>query len=206
MKKIREGTFEIEKGVEDVHSQVEIMLTNELGEVGKKLHTGRSRNDQVLVDLKLFTRQALKTVVLKTQKLFKNLLELSNKHKNILMPGYTHMQVAMPSSFGLWFGAFAESLVDDMQLLLAAYRINDQNPLGTAAGYGSSFPLNRSLTTQLLGFNNMQVNSAYAQTSRIKNEKTITFALSITGKYAFKACYGCLPLQRTELQVLHFAR
>jgi argininosuccinate lyase len=178
MKNIREGTFEIEPGVEDVHSQVEIILTNELGEVGKKVHTGRSRNDQVLVDLKLFTRQALKTVVLKTQKLFKILIDLSNKHKNILMPGYTHLQVAMPSSFGLWFGAFAESLVDDMQLLLAAYRINDQNPLGTAAGYGSSFPLNRSLTTQLLGFNNMQVNSAYAQTSRIKNEKTVTFALS----------------------------
>ncbi len=178
MKKIREGTFEIEDGVEDIHSQVEIILTNELGEVGKKLHTGRSRNDQVLVDLKLFTRQSLKTVVLKTQQLFKILLDLSNKHKNCLMPGYSHMQVAMPSSFGLWFGAFAESLVDDMQLFLAAYRINDQNPLGTAAGYGSSFPLNRTLTTHLLGFNNMQVNSAYAQTSRIKNEKTVTFALS----------------------------
>ncbi len=178
MKKIQEGSFEIEPGVEDIHSQIEIILTKELGEVGKKIHTGRSRNDQVLVDLKLFTRQALKTVVIKTQKLFKILMKLSNKHKKLLMPGYTHMQVAMPSSFGLWFGSYAESLVDDMQLLLAAYRINDQNPLGTAAGYGSSFPLNRTLTTQLLGFNNMQVNSAYAQTSRIKNEKTVAFALS----------------------------
>lgn len=178
MKQIMAGNFEIEEGIEDVHSQIEIMLTRDIGETGKKLHTGRSRNDQVLVDLKLFTREALKNTVTQTHKLFKVLIELSNTHKDALMPGYTHMQVAMPSSFGLWFGAFAESLVDDMQLLLAAYRINDQNPLGSAAGYGSSFPLNRSLTTQLLGFNNLQVNVAYAQLSRTKNERTIAFALA----------------------------
>jgi argininosuccinate lyase len=178
MKQILAGKFEIEEGVEDVHSQVEILLTNELGEVGKKLHTGRSRNDQVLVDLKLFTRDALKGTVELTYKLFKTLIELSNTHKDLLMPGYTHMQIAMPSSFGLWFGAFAESLVDDVQLLLAAYRISDQNPLGSAAGYGSSFPINRTLTTQLLGFHNLQVNAAYAQLSRTKNERTIAFALA----------------------------
>jgi argininosuccinate lyase len=178
MKQILAGKFEIEEGVEDVHSQIEIMLTNELGEIGKKLHTGRSRNDQILVDLKLFTREALKDTVHLTHQLFKTLINLSNKHKDVLMPGYTHMQVAMPSSFGLWFGAFAESLVDDIQLLLAAYRISDQNPLGSAAGYGSSFPINRTLTTQLLGFNSLQVNVAYAQISRTKNERTIAFALA----------------------------
>ncbi len=172
------GKFDIAEGVEDVHSQVEIMLTEELGEIGKKLHTGRSRNDQVLVDLKLYTREALKQTVEITHRLFKTLIALSNNHKNDLMPGYTHMQVAMPSSYGLWFGAFAESLVDDVQLLLAAYRISDQNPLGSAAGYGSSFPIDRTLTTQLLGFNTMQVNAAYAQISRGKNERTIAFALA----------------------------
>lgn len=178
MKVIKAGKFEIEEGIEDVHSQIEIMLTRELGEIGKKLHTGRSRNDQVLVDLKLFTREELKNTVLLTQQLFHTLISLSNRHKDVLMPGYTHMQVAMPSSFGLWFGAYAESLVDDLQLLLAAYRISDQNPLGSAAGFGSSFPINRSMTTQLLGFNNLLVNVAYAQVSRSKNERTIAFALA----------------------------
>jgi argininosuccinate lyase len=178
MNQIKAGEFDIEEGVEDVHSQVEIMLTRELGETGKKLHTGRSRNDQVLVDLKLFTREELKKTVNHTHQLFLTLIKLSNKYKDVLMPGYTHMQVAMPSSFGLWFGAFAESLVDDLQLLLAAYRISDQNPLGSAAGYGSSFPINRTLTTQLLGFNNLQVNVAYAQVSRSKNERTIAYALA----------------------------
>ncbi len=178
LKDILADNFYIEDDVEDVHSQVEIMLTRKLGEVGKKLHTGRSRNDQVLVDLKLFTREALKNTVHLSHQLFKTLIQLSNTHKDVLMPGYTHMQVAMPSSFGLWFGAFAESLVDDVQLLLAAYRISDQNPLGSAAGYGSSFPINRSLTTQLLGFNNLQVNVAYAQISRSKNERTIAYALA----------------------------
>lgn len=178
MKSIIEGNFEIEDGVEDVHSQVEITLTRELGEVGKKLHTGRSRNDQVLLDLKLFARDAIKTTVNQAHALFRLLLRQSNQYKDVLMPGYTHMQVAMPSSFGLWFGAWAESLVDDIQLLLAAYRITDQNPLGTAAGYGSSFPIDRCLTTQLLGFNNLQVNAAYAQISRVKTDKTVAFALS----------------------------
>jgi argininosuccinate lyase len=178
LKDIMAGNFEIEDDVEDVHSQIEIMLTRKLGETGKKLHTGRSRNDQVLVDLKLFTREALKNTVHLCHELFKTLIQLSNTHKDLLMPGYTHMQVAMPSSFGLWFGAFAESLVDDVQLLLAAYRISDQNPLGSAAGYGSSFPINRTLTTQLLGFNSLQVNVAYAQISRSKNERTVAYALA----------------------------
>ena len=178
MKTIIEGNFEIEEGVEDVHSQVEITLTRELGEVGKKLHTGRSRNDQVLLDLKLFARDALKTTVNQAHALFRLLLKQSNLYKDVLMPGYTHMQVAMPSSFGLWFGAWAESIVDDIQLLLAAYRITDQNPLGSAAGYGSSFPIDRCLTTQLLGFNNLQVNAAYAQVSREKTDKTVAFAIS----------------------------
>lgn len=178
LKDILAGNFDIEDDVEDVHSQIEIMLTRKLGETGKKLHTGRSRNDQVLVDLKLFTREALKNTVHLCHELFKTLIQLSNTHKDVLMPGYTHMQVAMPSSFGLWFGAFAESLVDDVQLLLAAYRISDQNPLGSAAGYGSSFPINRTLTTQLLGFNSLQVNVAYAQISRSKNERTVAYALA----------------------------
>lgn len=178
LKDILAGNFDIEDDVEDVHSQIEIMLTRKLGETGKKLHTGRSRNDQVLVDLKLFTREALKNTVQLCHELFKTLIQLSNTHKDVLMPGYTHMQVAMPSSFGLWFGAFAESLVDDVQLLLAAYRISDQNPLGSAAGYGSSFPINRTLTTQLLGFNSLQVNVAYAQISRSKNERTVAYALA----------------------------
>jgi len=178
LKDIMAGSFDIEDDVEDVHSQVEILLTRKLGETGKKLHTGRSRNDQVLVDLKLFTREALKNTVHLCHQLFKTLIQLSNTNKDVLMPGYTHMQVAMPSSFGLWFGAFAESLVDDVQLLLAAYRISDQNPLGSAAGYGSSFPINRTLTTQLLGFNSLQVNVAYAQISRSKNERTVAYALA----------------------------
>lgn len=178
MKTIKKGEFEIAEGVEDVHSQIEIMLTEELGDTGKKLHTARSRNDQVLLDLKLFTRDALKETVKLTQKLFNTLIRLSNKNKRILMPGYSHMQVAMPSSFGLWFGAYAESLVDDLTLLLAAYRISDQNPLGSAAGFGSSFPIDRCLTTELLGFKSLQVNSAYAQMSRTRGEKTVAFALA----------------------------
>ncbi|MBJ2160944.1 MAG: argininosuccinate lyase, partial [Muribaculaceae bacterium] len=149
---IEEGNFRIDEGVEDVHSQVEFMLTAKLGDIGKKIHSGRSRNDQVLVDLKLFMRDELRRIASETERLFHKLLELSEKHKDVLMPGYTHLQVAMPSSFGLWFGAYAESLADDMQLLVAAYNIANQNPLGSAAGYGSSFPLDREMTTRLLGF------------------------------------------------------
>jgi argininosuccinate lyase len=164
------GKFEIEPGIEDVHSQVELLLTRRLGETGKKIHSGRSRNDQVLVDLKLFTRNRLAALANQSQKIFDLLVSLSEKHKNVLLPGYTHLQIAMPSSFGLWFGAYAESLVDDMEMLQTAYRIANKNPLGSGAGYGSSFPLNRTMTTELLGFENLHYNVVYAQMSRGKTE------------------------------------
>ena len=186
------GEFVIEDDVEDVHSQVELMLTRRLGDVGKKIHSGRSRNDQVLVDLKLFTRSELRRVVDAVVRLFHVLQAQSERHKDVLMPGYTHLQVAMPSSFGLWFGAYAESLVDDMQLLLAAYRTTNRNPLGSAAGYGSSFPLNREMTTRLLGFDSMAYNVVYAQMGRGKNERNVAFALAgvagTVAKLAFDAC------------------
>ncbi|ERM82986.1 argininosuccinate lyase [Rhodonellum psychrophilum GCM71 = DSM 17998] len=175
---IEKGQFRIEEGVEDVHSQVEFLLTQRFGDVGKKLHSGRSRNDQVLVDLKLYYRAALRELVEATAELFSLLQDLSEKHNKDLMPGYTHTQLAMPSSFGLWFGSFAESLTEDMDLLLAAYQLSNKNPLGSAAGYGSSFPLNRSLTTQLLGFADLHHNVINAQNSRGKTEKYISFALS----------------------------
>jgi argininosuccinate lyase len=164
------GKFEIEPEIEDVHSQVELLLTRRLGETGKKIHAGRSRNDQVLVDLKLFTRNRLEGLANQSHKVFDLLISLSEKHKNVLLPGYTHLQIAMPSSFGLWFGAYAESLVDDMEMLQTAYRIANKNPLGSGAGYGSSFPLNRTMTTELLGFENLHYNVVYAQMSRGKTE------------------------------------
>ena len=189
---IEAGDFVIEEGVEDVHSQVELMLTRTLGDTGKKIHSGRSRNDQVLVDLKLFTRHELQGICNRVKELFHALIEQSEKHKNVLMPGYTHLQVAMPSSFGLWFGAYAESLTDDMLFLQAAYRMCNRNPLGSAAGYGSSFPLNRTMTTELLGFDSMNYNVVYAQMGRGKTEKNVAFALaSVAGtlaKLAFDAC------------------
>ena len=175
---VLEDNFEIQDGVEDVHSQVELILTERLGAVGKKIHSGRSRNDQVLVDLKLFTRTELRQVVELLQPLFKQLIALSEQHKDVKMPGYTHYQVAMPSSFGLWFGAYAESLVDDMHTLLAAFKITNKNPLGSAAGYGSSFPLNRTMTTELLGFDDLNYNVVYAQMGRGKTEKSVAQALS----------------------------
>jgi argininosuccinate lyase len=175
---IAAGKFTIEAGVEDVHSQVEMLLTQRIGEAGKKIHSGRSRNDQVLVDLKLFFRHELQQVVEETTTLFRLLIELSEKHKDVLLPGYTHLQVAMPSSFGLWFGAYAESLADDLELVLAAYKITNKNPLGSAAGYGSSFPLNRTLTTELLGFDSLNYNVVYAQMGRGKTERIIAQALS----------------------------
>ena len=191
-RKAEEGTFVIEDGVEDVHSQVELMLTRELGDLGKKIHSGRSRNDQVLLDLKLFTRTQLREIAELTESLFDTLIAQSDRYKNVLMPGYTHLQIAMPSSFGLWFGAYAESLADDLQLLLAAYRICNRNPLGSAAGYGSSFPLNRTMTTDLLGFDSMNYNVVYAQMGRGKMERSVAFAMaSIAGslaKLAFDAC------------------
>ena len=175
---IEQGNFVIEPGVEDVHSQVEKLLTERIGDAGKKIHSGRSRNDQVLVDLKLFFRNELQHVVEETQQLFRLLIELSDKYKNVLLPGYTHLQVAMPSSFGLWFGAYAESLGDDLEMVLAAYRITNKNPLGSAAGYGSSFPLNRTLTTNLLGFDGLNYNVVYAQMGRGKTERIIAQAIS----------------------------
>ena len=192
LKDIRAGEFHIEEGVEDVHSEVELLLTRRLGDVGKKIHSGRSRNDQVLVDLKLWTRRQLREVVTLTKTLFDELQAQSERYKGILMPGYTHLQVAMPSSFGLWFGAYAESLVDDMMFLQAAYRMTNRNPLGSAAGYGSSFPLRREMTTRLLGFDSMDYNVVYAQMGRGKTERNVAFALaSIAGtvaKLAFDAC------------------
>ena len=172
------GQFVIEEGVEDVHSQVELLLTRRLGDVGKKIHSGRSRNDQVLLDLKLFTRAQIRLVADEMDRLQQVLLSQSERYKDVLMPGYTHLQVAMPSSFGLWLGAYAESLVDDMTLLQAAWRVTNRNPLGSAAGYGSSFPLDRSLTTHLLGFDSMDYNVVYAQMGRGKMERTVAFALA----------------------------
>ena len=185
------GEFVIEEGVEDVHSQVELMLTRKLGDMGKKIHSGRSRNDQVLVDLKLFTRHELMEVAEGVKVLFDELIQKSEQYKQVLMPGYTHLQVAMPSSFGLWFGAYAESLTDDMLFLQAAYKMTNRNPLGSAAGYGSSFPLNRQMTTDLLGFDSMDYNVVYAQMGRGKMERNVGFALAtIAGtlaKLAFDA-------------------
>jgi argininosuccinate lyase len=192
-KEIKAGKFVIEAGSEDIHSQVELMLTRKLGDVGKKIHSGRSRNDQVLLDLKLFTRSEIKSVVEQTTELFEILIAQSEKYKQVLMPGYTHLQVAMPSSFGLWFGAYAESLTDDLLLLQAAYRIADQNPLGSAAGYGSSFPLNRQMTTDLLGFESMNYNVIYAQMGRGKVEKTVAFALASVAATLSRLAYDvCL--------------
>ena len=190
------GEFVIEDGIEDVHSQVELMLTRQLGDMGKKIHSGRSRNDQVLVDLKLFTRHQLQLVAEAVKDLFDQLIAKSNQYKDVLMPGYTHLQVAMPSSFGLWFGAYAESLADDMLFLQAAYKMTNRNPLGSAAGYGSSFPLKRQMTTDLLGFDSMDYNVVYAQMGRGKMERNVGFAIAtIAGtmaKLAFDACmFNC---------------
>ena len=186
------GEFVIEDGIEDVHSQVELMLTRKLGDMGKKIHSGRSRNDQVLVDLKLFTRHELMEIADGVKTLFDELIKKSNQYKDVLMPGYTHLQIAMPSSFGLWFGAYAESLIDDMLFLQAAWRMTNRNPLGSAAGYGSSFPLNRQMTTDLLGFDTMDYNVVYAQMGRGKTERNVAFAIAtIAGtlsKMAFDAC------------------
>jgi argininosuccinate lyase len=191
-KEIADGKFTIEEGVEDVHSQIEMLLTQRLGEAGKKIHSGRSRNDQVLVDLKLFFRSQIQEMVGSVKELFELLIELAETNKEKLMPGYTHLQIAMPSSFGLWFGAYAESLIDDLELLLASYKICNKNPLGSAAGYGSSFPLNRSLTTQLLGFDYLNYNVVYAQMGRGKSERILSQAMSsiaaTLNKMAMDAC------------------
>ncbi|NQU88439.1 MAG: argininosuccinate lyase [Mariniphaga sp.] len=191
-KKAQKGKIAIDIGMEDIHSQIEFLLTEALGEVGKKIHSGRSRNDQVLLDLKLFTRDAIREVTENCSSMIDNLLNKSDEFKDVLMPGYTHLQIAMPSSFGLWFGAYGESLIDDLLLLQTAYKITNQNPLGSAAGYGSSFPLNRQLTTELLGFDSLNYNVIYAQMGRGKTEKIVSFALSniasTLSKLAFDVC------------------
>ena len=194
-KEARDGKFVIEDDIEDVHSQVELMLTRTLGDIGKKVHTGRSRNDQVLVDLKLYARAEIEKTVGKVKALFDSLQAKSEQYKDVLMPGYTHLQVAMPSSFGLWFGAYAESLADDMAVMKAAWDVTNQNPLGSAAGYGSSAPLNRTLTTRLLGFDDLDYNVVYAQMGRGKTERVISFAYAsiaeTLGKLAFDCCMYC---------------
>ena len=186
------GRFVIEEGVEDVHSQVELMLTRSLGDTGKKIHSGHSRNDQVLLDLKLFTRAQIQEIVELVSDLFEVLISQSNRYKDVLLPGYTHLQIAMPSSFGLWFGAYAESLTDDLQMMQAAYKVCNRNPLGSAAGYGSSFPLRRQMTTDLLGFDSLDYNVVYAQMGRGKMERTVAFAMAgiaaTLSKLAFDAC------------------
>ena len=186
------GEFVIEEGIEDVHSQVELMLTRKLGDIGKKVHTGRSRNDQVLLDLKLFSRAQIEDIVGRMQRLFEVLQAKSETYKHVLIPGYTHLQVAMPSSFGLWFGAYAESLADDMLMMEAAWNVANQNPLGAAAGYGSSAPLNRTLTTKLLGFADLSYNVVYAQMGRGKTERIVAFAIAslaeTIGRLAFDGC------------------
>ena len=189
---VEQGDFTIEDGVEDVHSQVEFLLTERIGQAGKKIHSGRSRNDQVLVDLRIFLRREMFETVMHIKELFDTLQSLSEKYKNVLMPGYTHLQVAMPSSFGLWFGAYAESLVDDTQMALAAYRICNRNPLGSAAGYGSSFPLNRTMTTELLGFDSMDYNVVYAQMGRGKTERVVAQAIA-----AYAATLGKFAMDNT---------
>lgn len=186
------GDFIIEEGIEDVHSQVELMLTRRLGDIGKKIHSGRSRNDQVLVDLKLFIRSRIEDLTIAVSRLFDTLITQSERYKDVIIPGYTHLQVAMPSSFGLWFGAYAESLVDDLIVLQGAYKISNRNPLGSAAGYGSSFPLNREMTTRLLGFDSMNYNVVYAQMGRGKTERIVAQAIAgiaaTLSKLAFDAC------------------
>ncbi|MDR1169400.1 MAG: argininosuccinate lyase [Prevotellaceae bacterium] len=197
LSEIENNDFEIEEGVEDIHSQIELMLTRKLGETGKKIHSGRSRNDQVLVDLKLFFRDEIRDIAKLVQQLFDTLIELSESGKDVLMPGYTHFQIAMPSSFGLWFGAYAESLTDDALLLGAAYRHANQNPLGSAAGYGSSFPLNRTMTAELLGFESLHFNSIAAQMSRGKTERTLGYAMAaIAGTLSKLAGDICLYMSQ----------
>lgn len=189
---ITDGNFTITPGIEDIHSQVEHLLIQRIGDSGKKIHSGRSRNDQVLTDLKLYLKSEIKEIVGQTETLFNTLIQLSNEYKNTLLPGYTHLQIAMPSSFGLWFGAYAESLVDDMELLLAAYHVTNKSPLGSGAGYGSSFPLDRQMTADLLGFKTLNVNSVYAQMTRGKSEKVLAMAMSgiaaTLSKFAYDIC------------------
>ena len=204
LEEIRAGKFRIEDGVEDVHSQIELLLTLRIGEAGKKIHSGRSRNDQVLLDIKLLVRHELKQIVEQVFNLFNVLQDLSETHKEKLLPGYTHFQVAMPSSFGLWFGAYAESLTDDMEMMLAAYKVADKNPLGSGAGYGSSFPLNREMTTEQLGFGAMNYNVVYAQMTRGKTEKIAAMALATVAATLSKLAYDVCMYMNTDLGFISF--
>ncbi len=200
-----QGQFVIEPEIEDVHSQVEIMLTRRLGDLGKKIHSGRSRNDQVLVDLKIYTRWRLRDIADLSVALFQTLMDQSERYKDVLMPGYTHLQVAMPSSFGLWFGAYAESLIDDLRTLLAAYHVANRNPLGSAAGYGSSFPLNRTMTTQLLGFEGLNYNVVYAQMGRGKMERIVAQALGNIANTIAKLSMDACLFNSQNFGFLHLA-
>ena len=194
---IRLGTFHMESGVEDIHSQIELNLTRKIGEAGKKIHSGRSRNDQVAVDIKLFLRSEIIELKSEVKSLFDLLISLSGQYKDDLLPGYTHLQIAMPSSFGLWFGAYAESLIDDLEMLAAAYQVVNKNPLGSGAGYGSSFPLNRQMTTEELGFKSLHYNVVYAQMSRGKTEKLVSFGLSsIAATLSRLAMDACLYMNQ----------
>ena len=194
---IEEGKFVIEEGIEDVHSQIEFQLTQKLGDIGKKIHSARSRNDQVLVDIKLFLKNEILEIKDLVKNLFQTLQKLSNQHQDKLIPGYTHFQIAMPSSFGLWFGAYAEALIDDLEMLLAAYKITNKNPLGSGAGYGSSFPINRTLTTELLEFETLNYNVVYAQMTRGKSEKTLATAISAIAHTLSKLAYDvCLYMNQ----------
>jgi argininosuccinate lyase len=188
---IKQGTFRIEKGVEDIHSQIEINLSSKIGEAGKKIHSGRSRNDQVAVDIKLFLRAEIGVLKSAVKELFDVLVSLSDQHKSDMLPGYTHLQIAMPSSFGLWFGAYAESLIDDLEMLAASYQVVNKNPLGSGAGYGSSLPLNRQMTTELLAFNSLHYNVVYAQMSRGKTEKMVSFGMASIASTLAKLAMDC---------------
>lgn len=201
---IKEGRFKIEQDVEDIHSQVELYLTNKLGDVGKKIHSGRSRNDQVLVDIKLYLKQEILEFKDEVGDLFKLLQSLSDKYKDVLMPGYTHYQVAMPSSFGLWFGAYAETLIDDIHSFVAAWEVVNQNPLGSAAGYGSSFPLDREMTTKLLGFGTLNYNSVSAQLSRGKSERAVANALSSLASTLNKLASDCTIFMNSNYGFISF--
>jgi len=203
-KEIIQGDFQIEEEVEDIHSQIELLLTRRIGEAGKKIHAGRSRNDQVLVDLKLYFRHEIEEIVEQVKSVFETFQRLSNQHKEVLMPGYTHLQIAMPSSFGLWFGAYAESLVDDLELMLAAWKIVNKNPLGSAAGYGSSFPLNRQMTTDLLGFESMNYNVVYAQMGRGKSERILAQGMSSIAATLSKWAMDCCLYMGQNYQFISF--
>jgi argininosuccinate lyase len=201
---IASGDFSIDPEVEDIHSQIEFMLTERIGDIGKMIHTGRSRNDQVALDIKLFIRAQILEIKSELHNLFQLLITQSNKHKDVLIPGYTHLQIAMPSSIGLWLGAYAESLVDDMEFLAAAYQVANKNPLGSGAGYGSSFPLNRNRTTALMGFNTLNYNSVYAQMSRGKTEKLTAMALSTVAATLSKLAMDCCLYMNQNFGFIHF--